>query len=120
MSSNNNKSLPFTATLDVLARVVPAHLLKPEVGIVCGSGLSTLAASLRDVVHVPYSSLEGFGESTGAFAYSLISSFVMLPRCSCWTPERTRVWSDRARGRDSCRRDARAGKSRDSVISWDV
>ena len=59
--------LPFAATLDILAALLPARLLKPRVGIVCGSGLSTLAASMRDVVEVPYSSLKGFGESTGAF-----------------------------------------------------
>lgn len=57
---------PFASTLDVLAGLLPEHLLKPRVGIVCGSGLSTLASSLRDVHEVPYSALEGFGKSTGA------------------------------------------------------
>jgi len=38
--------------------------MRPRVGIVCGSGLSTLASSLRDAVHVPYAALEGFGAST--------------------------------------------------------
>ena len=56
---------PIASTLDVLSRILPARLLKPRVAIVCGSGLSTLASSLRDVVEVPYSSLEGFGKSTG-------------------------------------------------------
>ncbi|KAI0089646.1 hypothetical protein BDY19DRAFT_116312 [Irpex rosettiformis] len=54
----------FTATLDVLASILPTHLRKPRVGIVCGSGLSTLASSLRDKVEVPYNSLKGFGKST--------------------------------------------------------
>lgn len=58
-------SLPFDATLKTLQDTVPAHLLHAKVGIVCGSGLSTLAASLRDVVFVPYGSLEGFTRSTG-------------------------------------------------------
>ncbi|KAH9944898.1 nucleoside phosphorylase domain-containing protein [Amylocystis lapponica] len=58
--------LPFAATLDVLARILPPNLVKPRVGIVCGSGLSTLASSLRDPFEVPYTSLPGFGESTGA------------------------------------------------------
>lgn len=57
--------LPFASTLDILARILPERLLKPRVGIVCGSGLSTLASSLRDVVEVPYNQLEGFTKSTG-------------------------------------------------------
>ncbi|KAH8080715.1 nucleoside phosphorylase domain-containing protein [Cristinia sonorae] len=63
---STTSSLPFAATLDVLATLVPEKLLKPRFGIVCGSGLSTLASSLRDVVEVPYSSLKGFGTSTVA------------------------------------------------------
>ncbi|KAI0634531.1 hypothetical protein C8Q77DRAFT_1194637 [Trametes polyzona] len=58
------KSLPFEATLAKLASLLPEHLRKPQVGIVCGSGLSTLAAAIRDVVEVPYASLPGFGAST--------------------------------------------------------
>lgn len=58
-------ALPFAATLDVLARIVPEHLQKPRIGIVCGSGLSTLVSSLRDVFEVPYTALEGFAKSTG-------------------------------------------------------
>ncbi len=57
---------PYASTLDVLAGLLPPHLLQPRVGIVCGSGLSTLASSLRDVHEVPYSALDGFGKSTGA------------------------------------------------------
>ncbi|KAI0078099.1 hypothetical protein K474DRAFT_1594786 [Panus rudis PR-1116 ss-1] len=63
---SEKQDLPFSSTLDILARVLPRHLLKPRVGIVCGSGLSTLASSLRDVVEVPYDTLEGFGKSTVA------------------------------------------------------
>lgn len=55
----------FSSTLDVLNNILPAHLRKPRVGIVCGSGLSTLASTLRDAVQVPYSALAGFGKSTG-------------------------------------------------------
>ena len=57
--------LPFASTLDVLARLVPKHLQKPRIGIVCGSGLSTLVSSLRDVVEVSYTALDGFATSTG-------------------------------------------------------
>ena len=68
---------PFAAALDVLASVLPSRLLKPRVGIVCGSGLSTLANSLRDVVEVPYTRIPGFGTSTvqghrSALAFGLI------------------------------------------------
>lgn len=63
--------LPFASTLDVLARLVPEHLQKPCIGIVCGSGLSTLVSSLRDVTEVPYTALEGFAKSTGQSTISI-------------------------------------------------
>jgi purine-nucleoside phosphorylase len=49
-----------------LADLIPPHLLKPCIGIVCGSGLGMLAENIAERVIVPYSALEGFGESTGA------------------------------------------------------
>ena len=49
-----------------LAELLPAHLRNPQVGIVCGSGLGTLAESITERVIIPYNALEGFGESTGA------------------------------------------------------
>ncbi|THH09013.1 hypothetical protein EW145_g2324 [Phellinidium pouzarii] len=52
------------ATYETLQEKVPANLLCPKVGIVCGSGLSTLASSMRDAVLVPYEQLKGFGRST--------------------------------------------------------
>ncbi|TFY69602.1 hypothetical protein EVG20_g3092 [Dentipellis fragilis] len=55
---------PFVSNVATLSRLLPERLLKPRVGIVCGSGLSTLASSMRDVVDVPYAALEGFGKST--------------------------------------------------------
>ncbi|KAH9955427.1 inosine guanosine and xanthosine phosphorylase family protein [Russula dissimulans] len=47
-----------------LAELLPAHLRSPRIGIVCGSGLGTLAESIRERVVIPYKALEGFGEST--------------------------------------------------------
>ncbi|KAH9983121.1 hypothetical protein BJV77DRAFT_954694 [Russula vinacea] len=47
-----------------LAELLPAHLRFPQVGIVCGSGLGTLAESITERIIVPYKTLEGFGEST--------------------------------------------------------
>ncbi|EKM57000.1 uncharacterized protein PHACADRAFT_119147 [Phanerochaete carnosa HHB-10118-sp] len=72
-----SSALPFAKALDTLAQVLPPKLLKPRVGIVCGSGLSTLAKSLRDVVEVPYEKLAGFGTSTvqghrSALAFGLV------------------------------------------------
>jgi len=48
-----------------LAELLPVHLRNPQIGIVCGSGLGTLAECITERVVVPYKSLEGFGESTG-------------------------------------------------------
>ncbi|CDO77863.1 hypothetical protein BN946_scf184668.g7 [Trametes cinnabarina] len=57
-------SLPFEETLNKLASLLPEKLRRPQVGIVCGSGLNTLATAIRDKVEVPYSELPGFGSST--------------------------------------------------------
>jgi len=54
------------STYSTLKTKLPETLLSPKVGIVCGSGLSTLADSLQDAVLVPYDELEGFGRSTVA------------------------------------------------------
>ena len=56
----------LATTHTTIKSLVPAELASPKVGIVCGSGLSTLADSLREVTLVPYEELEGFGKSTGA------------------------------------------------------
>ncbi|TFK52960.1 inosine guanosine and xanthosine phosphorylase family protein [Heliocybe sulcata] len=75
---HEDTSLEFIASnLDILATILPERLLKPQVGIVCGSGLSTLAASFRERIEVPYSSLKGFGISTvhghkSALAFGLV------------------------------------------------
>ncbi|OCB87324.1 inosine guanosine and [Sanghuangporus baumii] len=61
------------ATYVTIQSFVPSKLSSPEVGIVCGSGLSTLADSLRDVTLVPYDELEGFGKSTDHFAVPNLS-----------------------------------------------
>ena len=57
--------LPFKAAKAVIDSLVPTHLRNPRIGIICGSGLSTLASNMQDVHEVPYAKLEGFGESTG-------------------------------------------------------
>ncbi|KAI5116163.1 hypothetical protein M0805_005752 [Coniferiporia weirii] len=72
------------ATYATLKEKLSARLLAPKVGIVCGSGLSTLASSLRDVVLVPYEELEGFGKSTvpghrSVLAFGLMGSGEGVP-----------------------------------------
>ncbi|KAH7912842.1 nucleoside phosphorylase domain-containing protein [Hygrophoropsis aurantiaca] len=65
MSQNPTTPGPFAATLASLSRLVTdPRLQKPRIGIVCGSGLSTLVKSLKDVVEIPYTDLEGFATST--------------------------------------------------------
>lgn len=75
---------PFAQALNVLGDLLPPKLLKPRVGIVCGSGLSTLAKSLRDVVEVPYDKLPGFGKNTvqghrSALAFGLVGEGEGVP-----------------------------------------
>jgi purine nucleoside phosphorylase len=93
------ESLPFASTLDVLARIVPEHLPKPRVGIVCGSGLSTLVSSLRDVFEVPYTMLEGFAQSTGkSTTHKQIIQSSLVNLCLGYRSRRpqeySRFWSD--------------------------
>jgi hypothetical protein len=63
----SDTSAASTKNIVNLAELLPAHLRSPQVGIVCGSGLATLAESITERVIVPYSALEGFGESTGVW-----------------------------------------------------
>jgi len=70
MAEQQHAEYPLLAMLDetigqLKQYVTDERLLKPVVGIVCGSGLSTLAKEFKEpVVHVPYSKLKGFGESS--------------------------------------------------------
>lgn len=54
----------FEEAIQAIHTRVPEDLREPKVGIVCGSGLSGLVASIRNSVLVPYSELPGFGTST--------------------------------------------------------
>jgi purine nucleoside phosphorylase len=67
-SSTNTLNVNATSAENIarLARLLPAELCNPQVGIVCGSGLGTLAESITQRVIVPYSVLQGFGQSSGA------------------------------------------------------
>ena len=87
MTSPVSPKYPFASTLDSISGLLTAankpHLIAPRVGIVCGSGLSTLASQLRDSIEIPYTSLPGFGKSTGAHLY-------MIDRVHRCSPDR---WS---------------------------
>lgn len=86
----------FEKNVATLRERLPPRLLKPTVGVVCGSGLSTLANSLRDVVIVPYNDLEGFGTSTGTILINLLSCEIDSNRLewpnSARAQERARIW----------------------------
>jgi len=59
--------LPFDETIQNIRRVLDERELStPLLGIVCGSGLSTLVSKLSDTVQIPYTQLPGFGQTTGA------------------------------------------------------
>ncbi|KAF5365163.1 hypothetical protein D9757_011762 [Collybiopsis confluens] len=57
-------SYDFTGTLNAVNSFVPPNLQRPRVGIICGSGLSGFAGSLRDSVAVDYKDIPGFAKST--------------------------------------------------------
>ncbi|KAG9313773.1 nucleoside phosphorylase domain-containing protein [Chiua virens] len=57
--------LPFGEAIKKIQGVLEErHLPNPLLGIVCGSGLSTLVNRLSDAVQIPYAQLPGFGQST--------------------------------------------------------
>ena len=78
MSVTLNYEELFAANKEMLAQLLPEKLRSPRVGIVCGSGLSTLAATLRETVEVPYSSLRGFGKSTGMCCSRLAWKMILI------------------------------------------
>ncbi|KAF5348927.1 hypothetical protein D9756_009731 [Leucocoprinus leucothites] len=54
----------LTATTDFIRSQLPSELQHPRIGIVCGSGLSGLAAVIHNIQKIPYESIPGFGTST--------------------------------------------------------
>ena len=57
----------FGPTIDVIRAELPLYLQSPRVGIICGSGLSTIATTFHKVVKIPYAKIPGFSKSTGKF-----------------------------------------------------
>jgi purine-nucleoside phosphorylase len=64
MSATTELPDAFASTLQTIHERVPEKLRTPQIAIVCGSGLSTLAESIRDKVIIPYADLDGFVAST--------------------------------------------------------
>jgi purine-nucleoside phosphorylase len=80
----------FDKTILYVEAMLPVHLRRPQVGIICGSGLSGLADVIKEAIYIPYSDLHGFATSTvpghtSSLAFGLIGSLpvvVMLGRVS--------------------------------------
>ncbi|GLB39997.1 putative the purine nucleoside phosphorylases catalyze the phosphorolytic breakdown of the N-glycosidic bond in the beta- (deoxy)ribonucleoside molecules, with the formation of the corresponding free purine bases and pentose-1-phosphate [Lyophyllum shimeji] len=75
---------PLLQTLQTLTSVLPEKLQRPRIGIVCGSGLSGLVESFREVEMVPYENLPGFARSTvsghkSALAFGLLGEGEGVP-----------------------------------------
>ena len=84
MSPASELPAAFASTLQTIHDRVPEKLRAPQIAIVCGSGLSTLAESIRDKVTVPYTDLEGFATSTvsgqiSSLAFGLIGDGEGIP-----------------------------------------
>jgi purine-nucleoside phosphorylase len=58
-------AVSFDDSVNTIKALLPDVLHRPCVGIICGSGLSGLVDSFRDVVIVPYENIPGFATSTG-------------------------------------------------------
>ena len=65
----------FGPSIDAIRAELPLYLQSPRVGIICGSGLSTIVTTFHKVVKIPYANIPGFSKSTGLF-HDLIRSWV--------------------------------------------
>ena len=63
--ANEPIAVSFDESLNAIKAAVPGILQNPRVGIICGSGLSGLVNSFRNVVLIPYQNIPGFVTSTG-------------------------------------------------------
>lgn len=70
----------YKPTLDAIRGKLPEKLQNPQIGIICGSGLSGLVDTLREVVIIQYDAIPGFGRSTGM--------------CSCQEADRALIFYD--------------------------
>lgn len=84
MGDNVEMPVSFSASVDAIKASLPVGLQSPRVGIVCGSGLSGLVETFRDVVLIPYEEIPGFSKSTvpghkSALAFGLLGSGEGVP-----------------------------------------
>ncbi len=77
----------FNDTVDMIRSMLPDNLQNPRVGVICGSGLSGLVNSFRDMVLIPYDSIPGFATSTGASGLRVFSILnrLKINFCSPWS-----------------------------------
>lgn len=54
----------YLKAVEAVRARVPAPLQTPVWGIICGSGLGGLGASLADAVHIPFPEIPGFPQTT--------------------------------------------------------
>ncbi|EDR10313.1 uncharacterized protein LACBIDRAFT_319739 [Laccaria bicolor S238N-H82] len=74
---HDEQPIDFAPTLEAITSFLPLNLQRPNLGIICGSGLSGLAEDFRQVVIVPYEMIPGFGHSSvpghkSALAFGLL------------------------------------------------
>jgi len=79
-------SVSFDESVNAIKAAIPNNLQNPRVGIICGSGLSGLVDSFKNVVLVPYEDIPGFVTSTGKSDFVDPNSlFIDLYSCSTWS-----------------------------------
>ncbi|TFK29467.1 inosine guanosine and xanthosine phosphorylase family protein [Coprinopsis marcescibilis] len=61
---NDDISPNYVPTIAAIHAGLPKDLQNPQLGIICGSGLSGLVEDLRDTVIIPYGTIPGFSNST--------------------------------------------------------
>ncbi|TEB25538.1 inosine guanosine and xanthosine phosphorylase family protein [Coprinellus micaceus] len=79
MAPDTTSITSFGLTLEAIRLKLPEKLQNPQIGIICGSGLSGLVDALREVEIIQYENIPGFGRSTvpghkSALAFGLLGS----------------------------------------------
>jgi len=61
---NDVETLSFGPSIDAIRAELPLYLQSPRVGIICGSGLSSIVTTFHKVMKIPYAKIPGFSNST--------------------------------------------------------
>jgi purine-nucleoside phosphorylase len=75
MAPDTTSITSFGLTLEAIRSKLPEKLQNPQIGIICGSGLSGLVDALREVEIIQYENIPGFGRSTGELIVPLLQGF---------------------------------------------